>query len=455
MLGSGRPFLHRVCDSVSGVNWRPTRFVDELVAARYACCVCHVIPSTTVVLPCGHALCGQCQRGCATQDGGNVCPLDGEPFCEDECQKLQLPERRKQKLEAHCWNEVHGCDFVGPLAALLGHFEAECSFHALPCERCGGTVRNSELAAHYIGGCSNAASSVTLGESSGQSCAVVTSGDVTTVGRELEKLATNVCEDAVPALQSQLNELTEAARMQGAQLQEVNAALAASLETLNANVALAAQKFSEAVGEASEMQKRMLACEAGESCLARKSVAGSAPESMHLPEVTSTLRNLEHFTGELLQCLERLVQVQMKESRPTVQVFLLPQSIDEPTGARADSSSPSCANVNETIYHVILSHPGWKGDCTTCVTRLHRRNAWFTMVIYRCERPTKTLLSLKFAWSCKENNRDLPKVVRVTELRGHDSRDFEKSSDDDWGQTYSVKNFSWGGSFVLEIAIRN
>nr|XP_054925031.1 uncharacterized protein LOC129380205 [Dermacentor andersoni] len=99
MPDHGRRAFHRVCNSVSGVNWRPTRFVDELVVDRYACGVCHVIPSTTVVLLCGHALCEQCQRGSVIQDGGSVCPLDGEPFCEDSCQKLQLPEKKKQNLK--------------------------------------------------------------------------------------------------------------------------------------------------------------------------------------------------------------------------------------------------------------------------------------------------------------------------------------------------------------------
>ncbi|XP_054924803.1 uncharacterized protein [Dermacentor andersoni] len=455
MLGAGGRSLHRVCDSVSGVNWRPTRFVDELVVARYACCVCQLIPTTTVLLPCCHVLCEECQRGCATQDGGNVCPLDGEPFCEDECQKLRVPERRKQKLEAHCWNEVHGCDFVGPLAALLGHFEAECSFHALPCERCGETVRNSELAAHYIGGCSNAASSVTLAQSSQKSGAVVTSGDVATVGREIDKSAANTCEDAMPALQSQVNELTEAARIQGAQLQELNAALAASLDALTANVTLAAQKFSETIGEASRMQKRMLASEAGESCLTRKGGAGSPAESVHLPEVTGTLRNLEHFAGQSLRCLEGLVQVQMRDYQPIAQLFLLPRKTDEPTEGCAGSSSPSCTNVNETVYHVILTSRGGDEELATSVTRLHRRDTWFTMGIGRRVRRDSSVIFVKFTWSCKKNIRCLPKAVRVTELKGHGSRDFEEIDDASGGQKFRGENFSWDRSCVLEIAIHN
>nr|XP_054924876.1 uncharacterized protein LOC126527642 isoform X3 [Dermacentor andersoni] len=277
MPDHGRRALHRVCDSVSGVNWRPTRFVDELMLTRYACCACHVIPSTTVVLPCCHALCEQCQRGSVVQDGGCVCPLDGEPFCEDECQKWQLPERKKQNLKAHCWNEAHGCDFVGPLAALLGHFEADCAFHTSPCQRCGENVPNAQLAAHYIGGCSaNNLSSATLVESSTRGEAAASSsatGDVTATAQGIEGKTEYLYEDDIPALQSQVNELTEAARSQGALLQELNATMALSLQTLNASVVAATAKFSDAIGEASQLHQRILASREEESSRADEAEA--------------------------------------------------------------------------------------------------------------------------------------------------------------------------------------
>ncbi|KAH7976373.1 hypothetical protein HPB52_012892 [Rhipicephalus sanguineus] len=97
--GGRRQALHRLCDSVSGFNWRPTRFEDELTVLRYACSVCDVIPSTTVVLPCSHVLCELCVTGCVVQDGGSVCPLDTKPFCEDECQKLKLPAMMKCNIK--------------------------------------------------------------------------------------------------------------------------------------------------------------------------------------------------------------------------------------------------------------------------------------------------------------------------------------------------------------------
>ncbi|XP_037271614.2 uncharacterized protein LOC119163665 [Rhipicephalus microplus] len=158
-IAGGRQALHRLCDSASGVNWRPTRFQDELTVIRYACCVCHVVPNTTVVLPCSHTLCEQCLTGCIVQGGGSICPLDADPFCEDECQKLKLPDRKKTNLKAHCWNEADGCEFVGTIDAVLLHYDRECAFHAVQCSRCERRILRTHIAAHYITGCSRNASS--------------------------------------------------------------------------------------------------------------------------------------------------------------------------------------------------------------------------------------------------------------------------------------------------------
>ncbi|KAH7974581.1 hypothetical protein HPB49_017153 [Dermacentor silvarum] len=288
MPDHGRRVLHRVCDSMSGVNWRLTRFADESTLNHYACCVCHVIPSTTVLLPCSHALCEQCRAGSAVQDGGSVCPLDGEPFCEDECQKLQLPERKKQNLKAYCWNEAHGCNFVGPLAAMLRHFEAECAFHTFPCQQCGESVPNSTGLEMYLGTFGKIAHQLTTddvlkvtrhklriemqfaqsgisfewlvhpSEGSSPGGATVVTDDVAAARKDVAEPRRNAYQDDISTLQSQVNELTQAARIQGAQLEELNAALAASLESLNGNVELAAEKFSEIIGEASQTHQRML-----------------------------------------------------------------------------------------------------------------------------------------------------------------------------------------------------
>ncbi|KAH6921732.1 hypothetical protein HPB50_004381 [Hyalomma asiaticum] len=162
--------VHRLCDSVCGANWRPTRFEDESMLSRLACCVCHVIPSTTVMLPCSHLLCEQCLTGSVRQDGERVCPLDVQPFSEDECQRLKLHSKTKRNLKAHCWNEDHGCEFVGTIEDVLLHYDRECAFHAVQCPRCGGRTLRTDLAAHYLAGCSESVPSAGDSPKNRQGC---------------------------------------------------------------------------------------------------------------------------------------------------------------------------------------------------------------------------------------------------------------------------------------------
>ncbi|XP_037273633.2 uncharacterized protein LOC119165622 [Rhipicephalus microplus] len=190
--------MHQLCDSVSGANWRPMRFEDELTSIRYACCVCHVIPCTMVLLPCSHILCEQCVTGCVIQDGGSVCPLDAQPFCEDERQKLKLPAKTKQNMKAHCWNEVNGCQFVGTIEAVLQHFDRDCIFHALQCRRCERRILRTDIAAHYISGCSQNASGARDGQPSTEDRAFASCYE----DAVLEKLS---------ALQRQMNDLSRKA----------------------------------------------------------------------------------------------------------------------------------------------------------------------------------------------------------------------------------------------------
>ncbi|KAL1475372.1 hypothetical protein MTO96_037330 [Rhipicephalus appendiculatus] len=107
-----RRALYRVTNSVRGVNGRPTLFADEATLNRYACWVCHVLPSTTIVLPCSHGVCRQCQVGCVdTCDGRRLCPMDGEPFGEDDCQESKIPARKKQDLKVCTRHFSPCCDF--------------------------------------------------------------------------------------------------------------------------------------------------------------------------------------------------------------------------------------------------------------------------------------------------------------------------------------------------------
>nr|XP_037271625.1 uncharacterized protein LOC119163674 [Rhipicephalus microplus] len=99
--------------------------------------------------------CEQCVTGCAAgKGGGNICPLDAEPFCEDECQKIKLPAKKKENMKVHCWNEADGCEFVGTVESILLHYDKECTFHAIQCPNCDQKILRTNIAAHYVGGCS-------------------------------------------------------------------------------------------------------------------------------------------------------------------------------------------------------------------------------------------------------------------------------------------------------------
>ncbi|KAH7987022.1 hypothetical protein HPB51_026574 [Rhipicephalus microplus] len=90
--------VHRFRDhAVAGVNWRPTRFVDEVPSLR-VCCLCRMIPKTVLALPCGHLLCQSCLAASSHGSGGR-CPLDREPFKEAECSTCDLATRSVNALK--------------------------------------------------------------------------------------------------------------------------------------------------------------------------------------------------------------------------------------------------------------------------------------------------------------------------------------------------------------------
>ncbi|KAL3194542.1 hypothetical protein MRX96_016175 [Rhipicephalus microplus] len=97
---TGRRATYRLCDSVNGVNWCPTLFLDEQTLSRYTCIVCHVTHGTAIVLPCSHALSQKWLTGCVVPDGGSVCPLYTEPTVSEPLREYSswggsfLPMRR-------------------------------------------------------------------------------------------------------------------------------------------------------------------------------------------------------------------------------------------------------------------------------------------------------------------------------------------------------------------------
>lgn len=210
MVNPARAMFRRVGDACSGINWRPTRFAEELLHP-HVCCLCHVIPNTTVLLPCSHALCESCLAGSVRTKGRGACPLEGESFAQDECQNVRLPVRKAHNLKAHCWNYTHGCPYVGRLPNVLRHYEQYCSYHHVSCLGCGESVHQRDLPRHYKAGC--------RAPPPAKATKPAEHGDAA------EPVAKDPLGGQLAALQSQMSELMLTAQCLGVQLQDVSCAL--------------------------------------------------------------------------------------------------------------------------------------------------------------------------------------------------------------------------------------
>ncbi|KAH7975957.1 hypothetical protein HPB52_006855 [Rhipicephalus sanguineus] len=238
--------VHRFRDHpIAGVNWRPTRFVEELPTSR-VCGLCRMIPTRTVLLPCSHILCQSCSAA-STQGGSRRCPLDQEPFEEAECSTYDLPVGTANALKVYCWNEAHGCEHEGAMEEMLQHFEKECTFHAVECLQCGEAVLHSELATHCVAGCSVCVASARRDNTSSESEAVTTE-DVRNALEDVSLLRDSNLDQVLPSIQSQVNELTEQVGNQETSLAEVTGEARSSL---NAEVAEHAATASSAVSRES------------------------------------------------------------------------------------------------------------------------------------------------------------------------------------------------------------
>ncbi|XP_050031179.3 uncharacterized protein [Dermacentor andersoni] len=294
-----RERVHRFRDHVvAGVNWRPTRFVDE-VPNSCVCGLCRMIPKRTVLLPCSHVLCQSCHAGSSVA-GAGLCPLDREPFEESECHGADLPARNANALQVCCWNEAHGCEFVGTVEGVLRHYENECTFHVVECLRCGKGVAHRNLPSHYVTGCS-------AGDP-----AALTLQDATSA---LEYLQTALRDQGqlLAAVQSQANEVAEQVRSQEAGFAELARKLRASEHNLKEEVAQISAAISLAVSHQPPSRQNPV-----------RETSPSSQEPLCL-ENTLMLRKLERLASFAVSDLERLRQDAPPNSRqPAVAAHCVP-----------------------------------------------------------------------------------------------------------------------------------
>ncbi|CAN8000694.1 unnamed protein product [Ixodes hexagonus] len=128
------------------VNGRRFVFQDD-AATLPACALCDQISSQWYVLNCSHRFCPNCFTDVVQKTTSTLrCPLDSRSFRPK--QPLE-PSEDTTALESSvaCWNQGHGCDFVGTVTEMVRHFSG-CHQYEVTCQLCGDSVLWPELPAH-------------------------------------------------------------------------------------------------------------------------------------------------------------------------------------------------------------------------------------------------------------------------------------------------------------------
>nr|XP_054924694.1 uncharacterized protein LOC129383820 isoform X2 [Dermacentor andersoni] len=365
--------VHRFRDHVvAGVNWRPTRFVDEVPNSR-VCCLCHMIPKETALLPCSHAMCQSCYAASREGDVGQ-CPLDQVQFAYSECFGYEFPTRIANTLKVYCWNEEHGCEYTGTMDRMLKHYENECTFHTVECLRCGEGVQHRDLPTHYVAGC-NASVSSAITECPSSELTALSLEDVNADMKNLKAMLGDLMHDLlIPVMQSQLNELTEEIRSQEARFAAITREIGASVGNLNGDMDQITATISATVSPQP-------------TCLQN-------PEEEASTSTSLSLRSEHHL---ILRKLERLVDMQLSRKtspKPESSRVIAHCSILEGECRHLCSAlSTTAAWTKELVfvkYELILKnceeinqYQGRRKKFADIMV-WHMRDTYFTVTVFKC-----------------------------------------------------------------------
>ncbi|KAL1433735.1 hypothetical protein MTO96_012267 [Rhipicephalus appendiculatus] len=124
---------------------------------------------------------------------------------------------------------------------MLRHFENECTLHSVECFRCGEAVLHRELGMHYVAGCMAARVSSARTDDTSSDSRALTLQDVRNALEEVKLLLRDPNRDHVlPAIQSQVNQLTEEVRNQESRLTEITGEVGLSASAATAQHAATA-----------------------------------------------------------------------------------------------------------------------------------------------------------------------------------------------------------------------
>ncbi|XP_075525065.1 uncharacterized protein LOC142557246 [Dermacentor variabilis] len=124
---------------------RRVAFAEPMPTSR-VCSICGRLPSSTVVLPCGHALCEDC-RG--EDFEGMHCLYDGIAFTEGQLVRLRFELCDLEQLRVVCMFGGKKCaTFAGKLRELRDHMR-HCRSEEVKCAKCHRSVARDAAVDHY------------------------------------------------------------------------------------------------------------------------------------------------------------------------------------------------------------------------------------------------------------------------------------------------------------------
>ncbi|CAN7947115.1 unnamed protein product, partial [Ixodes hexagonus] len=293
-----------------GLDWRPLHFEHPLPHER-VCQVCGVVCKETFLLPCFHTLCSVCFKGSVTL--GCACPLDREVFDQDGVDTLRLRPELLLRQRVSCWNSPHGCNFVGPVSELLGHFEKNCVHHKTFCPRCLQDVPRLGLVQHCVNDCAPTTSAETARP------------DVTYQGSQLlsnlEKVSAEIkksiadLKDGYYGLQTSVNTVADDVKLGRSEARQAVSVLMAQLQIRHPNVASPGGQLLGDLKKVSAVMTHSIA-ELKDVYYGLKTSLNTAADNISsslLAKLQTTHPNVTYREGQLLEDLET-VSVEIKQS---------------------------------------------------------------------------------------------------------------------------------------------
>ncbi|KAL1470279.1 hypothetical protein MTO96_040527 [Rhipicephalus appendiculatus] len=312
---------------------------------------------------------------------------------------------------------------------LLGHYENDCAFHIIQCERGGHTILRKHTVEHYLSGCGNCVS-FSDSEHSASETTAVASGDSSVMEERQEALSGDVFQDGVlAALQDQMTALTKHVRNQEDSLKKIIREQRRSARTLRDEMT---ERITSAISAGLPKQ------------LNPGTPADDDPTSSALSlesEKAVILRKLEHFANVTLSTLEELRQNMLQISRHGVIALCEPvppcrDRLHHLT--KVQTTNPQLgAEIPSVTYCLTLKNAdeifssGQEDRTLAEVTTWHMRDTYFVVTVRKCVRNNAERLALDIEFNdLREGSQWFPSAPSVSAVNPNGKNwDFREDTD--------------------------